>query len=81
MLKTKNNTVFVSGIISREDEFLNERNANVNKFLEELCKKSKFPFIDNSKINICTHLNRNGLHLNCIGDGKLAMTIISALRD
>ena len=80
-LKTEDNTVLVSGIISREDEFINERTANVNWILEELCKKNKFPFIDNSNINICTHLNRSGLHLNHTGGGKLALNIISALRD
>ena len=80
-LKTEDNTVFVSGIISREDAFINERTANVNRILEELCKKNKFPFIDNSNINIRTHLNRSGLHLNHTGDGKLALNIISALRD
>ena len=81
MLKTEDNTVFVSGIISRKDEFINERTANVNRILEELCKKNKFPFIDNSNINIRTHLNRSGLYLNHTGDGKLALNIISALRD
>eukprot|EP00112_Aurelia_sp_Birch-Aquarium-sp1_P012763 Seg2688.2 transcript_id=Seg2688.2/GoldUCD/mRNA.D3Y31 product="hypothetical protein" protein_id=Seg2688.2/GoldUCD/D3Y31 len=80
-LKTEDNTVFVSGIVSREDEFINERTTKVNKILEELCKKNKFPFIDNSNINIHTHLNRSGLHLNHIGDDKLALNIISALRD
>ena len=56
-LKTEENIVFVSGIVNREDDFINERTVRINKIIAELYKQNQFPFIDNHKINVRTHLN------------------------
>ena len=80
-LKADENTVYVSGIIKRDDDKMNARISNVNKVLKELCGEADFPFIDNSNIEVGHHLNRSGLHLNRFGDAKLAFNIISALRN
>ena len=80
-LKTDENTVYVSGIIERDDKKVNARISNVNEILKEQCEGANFPFIENSNIEICRHLNRSGLHLNHFGDAKLAFNIISALRN
>ena len=81
ILKADENTVYVSGIIKRDDEKMNARISNVNKVLKELCGEADFPFIDNCNIEVGHHLNRSGLHLNRFGDAKLAFNIISALRN
>ena len=60
---------------------MNAQTSNVNKILQEQCDGAKFPFIDNSNIEIGHHLNRSGLHLNGFGDAKLAFNIISAQRN
>ena len=80
-LKADENTVYVSGIIKRDDDKMNARISNVNKALKELCGEADFPFIDNSNIEVDHHLNRSGLHLNHFGHAKLAFNIISALRN
>ena len=80
-LKADENTVYVSGIIKRDDEKMNARISNVDKVLKEFCGEADFPFIDNCNIEVSHHLNRSGLHLNRFGDAKLAFNIISALRN
>ena len=72
-LKADENTVYVSGIIKRDDNNMNARISNVNKVLKELCGEADFPFIDNSNIEVGHHLNRSGMHLNRFGDAKLAI--------
>ena len=79
-LKTDENSVYISGIVKRDDDRTNERISNVNKSLKGLCEEAGFPFIDNNNIEVRQHLNRSGLHLNRFGDSKLAFNIISALR-
>eukprot|EP00112_Aurelia_sp_Birch-Aquarium-sp1_P000204 Seg1018.6 transcript_id=Seg1018.6/GoldUCD/mRNA.D3Y31 product="hypothetical protein" protein_id=Seg1018.6/GoldUCD/D3Y31 len=61
-LKADENTVYVSGIINRDDGKMNARITNVNRVLKELCGEANFPFIDNSNIEVSHHLNRSGLH-------------------
>ena len=79
-LKTDENSVYISGIVKRDDDRTNERISNANKSLKGLCAEAGFPFIDNNNIEVRQHLNRSGLHLNRFGDSKLAFNIISALR-
>ena len=43
----------------------------VNKELSKMCKKEKLLFVDHSKINPKTHMNRSKLHLNRNGYEKL----------
>ena len=79
-MKTDDNTVYISGIIKRNDDKMNERISTVNNVLKGLCRDAGFLFIDNNNIELRHHLNRRGLHLNRFGDSKLAFNIISALR-
>ena len=79
-MKTDTNTVYISGIIKRDNDRMNERISNVNNVLKGLCKDAGFLFIDNNNIEVRQHLSRSGLHLNRYGDSKLAFNIISALR-
>ena len=62
-MKSTNNEVMVSGIVSRRDK-LNDKSKEVNKLLQSLCISKKLLFIDNSNINPVYHLNNSGLHLN-----------------
>ena len=61
-LKTDENSVYISGIVKRDDDRTNERISNVNKSLKGLCEEAGFPFIDNNNIEVRQHLNRSGLH-------------------
>ena len=74
------NTVYISGIIKRDDDKRNERISNVNNVLKGICRDAGLLFIDNNNIEVHHHLNRSGLHLNRFGDSKLAFNSISALR-
>ena len=72
---------YVSVVILRDNKKINAQLSNINEVLKEQCEGAKFPFIDNSKIEIGRHLNRSGLHLNLLGGAKLAINSISVLRN
>ena len=61
-LKTDKNEVMLSGIVPRRDK-LNDKGKLVNDDLKALCAENNFHFIDNSNINVNTHLNYSGLLL------------------
>ena len=54
-LKNENNNVTISGLVPRSEK-LNVKRIDVNKYLLSLCAENDFNFIDNSNINIETHL-------------------------
>ena len=62
-LSTKENTVFVSGIVPRGENWKNKV-SEINKHLLSACSSRNMPFIDNSSISTEYHLNRSRLHLN-----------------
>ena len=70
-LSTKENTVFVSGIVPRGDNW-NNKVSEINKHLQSACSSRNMPFIDNSNISTEYHLNRSRLHLNPEGTRILA---------
>ena len=70
-LSTKENTVFVSGIVPRGDNW-NNKASEINKHLQSACSSRNMPFIDNSNISTEYHLNRSRLHLNPEGTCILA---------
>ena len=70
-LSTKENTVFVSGIVPRGDNW-NNKVSEINKHLQSACSSRNMSFIDNSNISTEYHLNRSRLHLNPEGTRILA---------
>ena len=60
---------------------VNARLSNVNGILKEHSEGANFPFINNSNIEIGCHLNRSELHFNRSAGARLALNIISALRN
>ena len=70
-LSTKENTVFVSGIVPRGDNW-NNKVSEINRYLQSACSSRNMPFIDNSNISTEYHLNRSRLHLNPEGTRILA---------
>ena len=70
-LSTKENTVFVSGIVPRGDNWNNKVNE-MNKHLQSARSSRNMPFIYNSNISTEYHLNRSRLHLNPEGTRILA---------
>ena len=77
-MKSTNNEVMVSGIVSRRDK-LNDKSKEVNKLLQSLCVSKKLLFIDNSNINPVYHLNNSGLHLNMRGSFTLGSNLVNAI--
>ena len=56
--------VTISGIIPSNDEW-NNKAAEVNEYLRNMCKESEIPFIKHGKrINPRKHLNKSKLYLN-----------------
>ena len=68
----------ISGIVPRRD--INEKVTEVNHFLQNLCGIYNFHFINNANVNIDTHLNLSGLHLNHQGTYVLGGNIVEAIR-
>lgn len=70
-LSSKENILFVSGIVPRGDNW-NNKVSEINKHLQSACSSRNMPFIDNSNIYTEYHLNRSRLHLNPEGTHILA---------
>ena len=78
-LKTKENEVMISGIISRRNRH-NEKGMKVNHFLFNLCKQSNFRFINPVNVSSAYHLNGSGLHLNENGTQVVTRNLLIAIR-
>ena len=63
---TEENTVIISSIIPRNDH-LNSKASEVNNILSSLCLSHDIEFISHSNIDIKSHLNSRGIHLNKSG--------------
>ena len=64
-MKKESNDVMVSGLIARSDNAdLQQKLLEVNKLLDEECKRYDLCFINNDNICATQHLNGGGLHLN-----------------
>ena len=71
--------VTISRITSRNDEW-NNKAAEVNEYLRNMCKQSEIPFIDHGKrINPRKHLSRSKLHLNEKGSFILSKIFLDHL--
>ena len=68
--------VTISAIIPRNDEW-NNKAAEVNEYLRNMCKESEIPFNDLGKrINPRKHLDRSKLHLIEKGSFILGKTFL-----
>ena len=72
------NEIFVSFLICRKKNYLNEKVTRINFLLNLICKEKGFVFIDNRNINI-DDLWEDGLHLIEQGKAKLARNFIHFL--
>ena len=62
-LKSENNEIVISGIVSHGDSYKEIAEA-VNKLLKDTCTKKNMHFICHSNVNVKWHLNWKNLHLN-----------------
>lgn len=72
------NDIFISSVVCRKSNFLNEKIKKVNFLLRLLCNENDFIYIDNSNINELD-LWEDGLHLLECGKVKLANNYINSL--
>ena len=70
------NEIFVSSLICRKSNYLNEKVTRTNFLLNLICEENRFVFIDNRNINI-NNLWKDGLHL--IEQGKAVLYIFQAV--
>ena len=72
--------VTISGIIPSNDEW-NDKAAEVNEYLRNMCKESEIPFIKHGKrINPRKHLNKSKLYLNEKGSFILGKTFLDHIK-
>ena len=69
-IKTSENNVVVSSIVSRKDRF-NNKAKEVNENLKDKCEEHNLQLIQHDNINPFRHTNVKGLHLNNYGDKQL----------
>ena len=69
-IKTSENNVVVSSIVSRKDQF-NNKAKELNKNLKDKCEEHDLQLIQHHKINLFHHTNAKGLDLNKCGDKQL----------
>ena len=74
-----NAKIGVSGIIVRDDISVKDKIEEVNEGIQELCRKRKYIFIDNSNIQL-NALNGSKLHFKARGSALLASGFIEFLR-
>ena len=79
-IKTSENNVVVSSIVSRKDRF-NNKAKEVNKNLKDKCDEHDLQLIKHSNINPFRHTNVKGLHLNNYGDKQLTRKFTSFIEN
>ena len=77
-LKSEDNQVYISGILTRRDEY-NDKGNKVNNILQQRCVNLSLNYIDNSKLIIDKHLNQSGLHLNKFGTKTLTENFLKII--
>lgn len=77
----KSTKITISSIVGRADDHtLDTKGKQVNKILNEVCKKNKWNFVDHSNIDAEKHLNRSRLHLNKSGTKVFATNFINSFK-
>ena len=78
-IKTSENNVVVSSIVSRKDRF-NNKAKEVNKNLKDKCEEHDLQLIKLNN-NPFRHTNAKGLHLNNYGDKQLTRNFTSFIEN
>ena len=79
-IKTSENNVVVSSIVSRKDR-LNNKAKEVNKNLKDKCEEHDLQLIRHHSILPFRHTNAKGLHLNSYGDEQLTRNFTSFIEN
>ena len=79
-IKTSENNVVVSSIVSRKDRF-NNKAKEVNENLKDKCEEHNLQLIQHHNINPFRHTNAKGLHLNNYGDKQLTRNLTSFIEN
>ena len=79
-IKTSENNVVVSSIVSRKDRF-NNKAKEVNKNLKDKCEEHDLQLIQHHNINPFGHTNAKGLLLNNYGDKQLTSNFTSIIEN
>ena len=79
-IKTSENNVVVSSIVSRKDRF-NNKAREVNENLKDKCEEHNLQLIQHHNINPFRHTNAKGLHLNNYGDKQLTRNLTSFIEN
>ena len=79
-IKTSENNVVVSSIVSRKDRF-NNKAKEVNKNLKDKCEEHDLQLLKHNNINPFRHTNAKGLHLNNYGDKQLTRNFTSFIEN
>ena len=79
-IKTSENNVVVSSIVSRKGQF-NNKAKEVNKNLKDKCEEHDLQLIKHNNINPFRHTNAKGLHLNNYGDKQLTGSFTSFIEN
>ena len=79
-IKTGENNVVVSSIVSRKDRF-NNKAKEVNENLKDKCEEHNLQLIQHHNINLFRQTNEKGLHLNNYGDKQLTRNFTSFIEN
>ena len=79
-IKTRENNVVVSSIVSRKDRLFNKAKVG-SENLKDKCKEHILQLIQHHNINPFRHTNAKGLHLNHYGDKKLTRNFTSFIEN
>ena len=79
-VKTCENNVVVSGIVSRKNRFNNKVKV-VNENLKDKCEEHNLQLVQRHNINLFRPTNAKGLHLNNYGDKHLTRNLTSFIEN
>ena len=79
-IKTGENNVVVSSIVSRKDRFNNKAKEVITN-LKDKCEEHDLQLIKHNNINPFRHTNAKGLHLNNYGDKQLTRNFTSFIEN
>ena len=79
-IKTGENNVVVSSIVSRKDRF-NNKAKEINENLKDICEEDNLQLMQHHNINPLRHINAKGLHLNNYGDKQLTRNFTSFIEN
>ena len=79
-IKTGENNVVVSSIVSRKDRF-NNKAKEINENLKDICEEHNLQLMQHHNINPLRHINAKGLHLNNYGDKQLTRNFTSFIEN